>query len=500
MPRLSDRQSAIVLAAALFFSYAYFYQAGGWNQNSRFGLVRAIIERHTVQLDGYDESTGDKAVWQGHYYSDKPPGVAFLAVPPTIVAREISRLVHVNPSGARGVTWTSYAATLFTCGLFTLIAALLVMRISLAWGYSRRAAIFAATAYGLASPAWCYATLLMEHAISAGCLMLAYAAALTLNECVTAQQNAGVENIQIEARISRQAWLIGLWTGLAGLTELQTAIPSSFIVVFALLAVRDRRARVLSGAAARILAGGMISGIAFFGHNWLAFGSPLRLGYGVPDSPIGQLHMSFFGLTYPTWWRLREILVGSSRGLLPISPLIALTPIGLAMLARTSLRRRPVIVAAAVAGFYVLFNASYYYWEGGWAYGPRQMTPALPFLALGLAPLWDSWGRWGRVLLSAGWVWGVALTLIAVSTTPQPPSPGEVPSPVTELLWPAFRDGDLSLNNQGFLTFRAQAGRLRGHPELHAGWNLGELVGLHGLPTLLPLGLVWSVVIPVLLL
>ena len=39
--------------------------------------------------------------------------------------------------------------------------------------------------------------------------------------------------------------------------------------------------------------------------------------------------------------------------------------------------------------FYLLLNASYFYWEGGWAYGPRQVMPALPFLALGLAPLWD---------------------------------------------------------------------------------------------------------------
>ena len=37
---------AAVLGAALFVSYAYFYEAGGWNQNSRFALIRAILERH----------------------------------------------------------------------------------------------------------------------------------------------------------------------------------------------------------------------------------------------------------------------------------------------------------------------------------------------------------------------------------------------------------------------------------------------------------------------
>ena len=139
--------------------------------------------------------------------------------------------------------------------------------------------------------------------------------------------------------------------------------------------------------------------------------------------------------------------------------------------------------------FYLLLNASYFYWEGGWAYGPRQMTPALPFLCLGLAPLWSAWRRPGRVVLSAALAWGVALTLVAVSTTAQPPA--DFKSPVTELLLPAFRDGDLSLNHQSFVTYRANAGLLRGNRLPHAAWNLGELAGLHGLPSLLPLGAVW---------
>jgi len=150
-----------------------------------------------------------------------------------------------------------------------------------------------------------------------------------------------------------------------------------------------------------------------------------------------------------------------------------------------------VIVAAGSGLFYVLLNASYFYWEGGWAYGPRQMMAGLPFLALGLAPLWDAWRRAGRVVLIAGWIWGAALTLVAVSTTPQPPS--SFKAPVQELLWPAFKDGDLSLNPQTFVHNSADVSRFRGHQLKHASWNLGEIAGLHGLASLLPLGLIWCV-------
>ena len=36
------------------------------------------------------------------------------------------------------------------------------------WGYSTSAGVFAASAYGVATPAWCYATLFMGHSLAAG--------------------------------------------------------------------------------------------------------------------------------------------------------------------------------------------------------------------------------------------------------------------------------------------------------------------------------------------
>ena len=113
----------------------------------------------------------------------------------------------------------------------------------------------------------------------------------------------------------------------------------------------------------------------------------------------------------------------------------------------------------------------------------------LPFLAVGLAPLWDAGRRAGRGVLIALWIWGAAVTLVAVSTTPQPPA--NYDDPVVQLLWPAFEDGDLSLNQQSFVDLRADWGRLRDQSIPKAAWNLGEIAGLHGLASLAPLGAVW---------
>src|SRR5258708_36569945 len=75
------RATAWVLGVVLFASYAYFYQAGGWNQNSRFALVRAILENHSPQVDPYQLPTSDKALCREHSYSDDPPGTAPLVLP-----------------------------------------------------------------------------------------------------------------------------------------------------------------------------------------------------------------------------------------------------------------------------------------------------------------------------------------------------------------------------------------------------------------------------------
>jgi len=37
------RIRALLIAAVILISYACFYEGGGWNQNSRFDLVRAIV-------------------------------------------------------------------------------------------------------------------------------------------------------------------------------------------------------------------------------------------------------------------------------------------------------------------------------------------------------------------------------------------------------------------------------------------------------------------------
>src|SRR5262249_59060774 len=151
-------------------------------------------------------------------------------------------------------------------------------------------------------------------------------------------------------------------------------------------------------------------------------------------------------------------------------------------------RREAAIVAAAIAIYFVLLNASYAYWEGGWSYGPRHASPAIPFLCIGLAILWTIVPAVGRWILAALSAYGVAVPLVAVSAMPLPPA--NLRRPLQEFLWPAFRDGDLALNSQTMASGGVDTD-FRAHHEPRAAFNLGMKLGLTGHASLLPLAAVW---------
>jgi len=143
------------------------------------------------------------------------------------------------------------------------------------------------------------------------------------------------------------------------------------------------------------------------------------------------------------------------------------------------------VTAAGVATYYFLFHASFSSWPAGWSYGPRYMSPGLPLLCLGLAPLWDHARPVWRIVVSALVAAGVGLTLMAVSVGAQPPD--EFHCPLRQFYWPSFWAGRFSLNLGAVLVPAEQ-----GTNHVHGAFNVGELVGLQSLASLLPLLAGWS--------
>lgn len=474
---VGTRAYAVILFVVLFSSYAYFYEAGGWNQNSRFALVRAITGRGTLRIDSFENCTGDRALYDGHFYSDKAPGVALAAVPFVVAGRLVCRAVGVDPESYTGIAALSYVATVATCGLAIAIGGICLFFVSRRFGASPGASALVVVAFGLGTPMWAYATIFYGHALSAAGLIVAFTAAVALGDSDSVRQD-----IFLGAAV-------GVAAGWATVTEFPAAVPAVILTVFALVRAGPHGWRRVAGTAVALGLAATACAVVLGVYHWACFGSPFHVAY-TSEEGFAAMKVGFFGLSMPTAIRLRQILTGEYRGLLPLAPVLAVAPIGLALLMRKRVSRDAAVVAVLIAAFYLLLNSSYYYWEGGWSYGPRHISPAIGFVCLGLAPLWTHGRLAGRVVLGGLAVYGVALSLIAVATMPQPP--GSMYQPVSQLLWPAFEAGKLSLNPQGFTAKEASVDDIVENRN-PAAWNIGQRwLGLKGHASLVPLFAVWA--------
>ena len=466
-------KAASLLGAVVFLSFIYFYEGGGWNQNSRFDLLRAIVERHTLQIDAYHENTQDKAHFRGHYYSDKAPGLVFLAVPFAWAARPALRIAGIDPESPRGEFALSYLVTVFAVALPTALAAVCLFLLALRFGCCSSAAAFAAVVMSLGTPIWAYASLFWAHAVVGACLLFGFAAALRLRESTEARADFS------------WALLAGLAAGWATVTEYPAAPASAMMGLFALAQAWPRGTAARWRVVAGVGIGASLCAVVLFSYLHAAFGG-FRPSYSYydPNSFSFMQQRGYMGLTYPHPDRLLKLLFGCSRGLLFASPVLLSAPVGLWWLWKRQQEAGAALVAAAITAYYFLFNASFYWWKAGLAFGPRYAGAAIPIACLGVAVSWRyASTRWRRVWMGLALV-SIFLTLMVVSTTSQLAMQDSCP--ILHSAWPAFWSGQMALNRESMLTV-SEAGGDSG------AFNLGQLLGLRGLASLIPLLAMWGI-------
>lgn len=469
------RKAAILLSLVLFFSFTYFYEGGGWNQNSRFDLLRAIVERHTLQIDAYHENTQDKAHFQGHYYSDKAPGLVLLAVPFAMIARPVLRTARVNPESARGEIALSYIASAGAVALPSALAGVCLFFLGVRFGSGSSGAAFGTLVMCLGTPLWAYASLFWAHALVGACLVFAFAAALKLRETKS-----------VRADFS-WALTVGLAAGWATVTEYPAAPASAMLAFLALSQAwargRAARWRVLAG----VSLGAGICVMVLLAYLHAAFGA-FRPSYSYydPNSFSFMQHQGYLGLTYPHPDRLLKILFGCSRGLLFASPVLVAAPFGLWWLWKEKVYSAAALVAGAIVAYYFLFNASFYWWKAGLSFGPRYAGASIPILCIGLPVAWQRATPMCRRVLVGLALCSVFMALTVVSTTSQLSMQDRCP--IVHSTWPAFWSEHMAINRESMLTV-AEVGSSREY----GAFNLGQVIGLRGLASLIPLFAVWGI-------
>jgi hypothetical protein len=359
---MSTRARRVLLATTILFAAFSFAYGEGWPDVSRLALTQSVAYDGSLRIDRFARQTEDRADFGGHSYSDKAPGISFLALPSLEAARALGA---VGPLERRlGVwldRWLLWTLRILTGGVA--YAAAVVLVAVAARRIAPETAPVVAVTFALATMALPMAATVFSH-VAAG--SLAFGAFLLC------------------WRGGRRAWLgAGAAAGAAFAFEYQAAIAAA--IVFLYLVARTRSAR----AAALYVAGAAPFVAALAVYNAEAFGSPLHFSYRYESATFQQQHTGFFGLSVPSLHSLAHTLFGK-RGLFVVSPVLLLAVVGLVLLWRRGLRVEAAAAGAVVVAFVVL-AAGYFDPYGGLSPGPRYFGPALLFLALGLPEAYRRW-------------------------------------------------------------------------------------------------------------
>ncbi|MGA7617387.1 MAG: hypothetical protein WBX15_19655 [Thermoanaerobaculia bacterium] len=404
----TDRDLARKIFLLALVTCAWFFGGSGFNQGSNIDLTRAIIERHTLSIDPYIENTGDISVHGGHIYSNKAPGLSFLALVPYGLVHSIERLEGIDPGDPLVMTVNLYFVTVALCATAGAVIPAVLFLIGRFAGVSRRWSMIVALLVMFGTPLFPFSTVLFAHVPSALMLLLAYR--------------------DLFFRDRPRPFAAGAWIGVAGLTN-YLCIPVAAIFAVAVAATREARWR----RTALFILGGLPSVVLLGAYQYAAFGSFLRTSVEATD-PRYLTRGALFGvLQLPNPEALYGITFSPYRGLFVFSPLLVLALAGAVLMLR---RFRIAGTALWVIIFYFfLVNASFNGWHGGSSSGPRYLIPLIPllgvallFFASRLRPLWIGLGT-------------AALLFNFAATAVDPQAQSTIRDPIRAYLGPALVHG-----------------------------------------------------------
>ncbi len=436
-----SRTPTRLLFLLLLVTYAYFSGLRNASATSRMAHIVSVAAHGTNTIDRYVGTTPDWSFHDGHYYSNKAPGMSLLCVPICFPLIKLDRLLGRNPLDPHTELWWSNQAIMnvLVNGSLTALGAIALLAILLHLGSSPFYAYAVAAAYGLATPVLPFTTTLHAHGLAASFLIFALYFVLV---------------------DKRRPELAGLFCGMATLTEYVAILPTVLLVLYVAAERRSWR------DVARFVSGGLPILVIYAAYHWACFGNPLTTAYAHQD-PSGLRPGGSHGLTgflaMPTPSRLAQLLLGPRRGLFFYAPVLLIGVPGLVALARRG-HRRLALLCAAIPLAFIAVNCCWFMWDGGTLLGPRFLIPAIPFLAVGAAEFAPRWPKTSLALAAISFVHALAMAAVqVVLDTPD--------SPMTGYVLPHFARGEF-------------------HHD-----NFGMRLGLAGLPSLLPLFALWAVIV-----
>lgn len=423
-----DLASPLCLFWLLYVLYCYVHQAGFYNPTpvSRLDLLRAAITQGTVVIDIYHTNTCDKAVFNGHFYSDKAPGTAALGVPAFALAVALGSWLSV-PVEAKEFwllsSWMTCAGSVALLAAFGGAALFCWLRRFV----SARTALLVALAQFLGAAPLPYSTAMFSHAMVVGLLAIAMWAIERGREGGVRKAGRG-----IGAWVKANRWdmLAGHVSGWALASEYTSGIVVVGLFVWLL---RSRWARAVSwwvGAIPPLL--------LIPGYSYLCFGNVFILPYSLSAS-YPEMQEGIYAIKWPNIETAFKLLFSPTRGLLFWSPFLLIGWLSLHKVFERTPRLFWLTYAVPLLQIVVISGRSWD-WQAGPTLGPRYLAPMLPLLALPCALGVQRFTKLGFALA----VYSIGITTLATLTDACPSS--DIYNPLLELHIPLFLNGEFSPN------------------------------------------------------
>jgi hypothetical protein len=408
---------------SLFFVYLIFVQWYGWNEESNFALTRAISEEKRFEIDSFANQTGDRAFYEGHYYSDKEPGLSFIAsfiyklwellykyFPQSFKVKyeqsggylvksygDVQIFTLINPGF---FTFTSMILlTALTSSIFSSLTAVFVYKFSRYFLKSQALGILLAMGYGMGTLTFPSALHFMSQPTAT---FLSFFSFFLLFK---------IKNEKLKK--SKYFFLAGLLAGFSIVTD-RLAILSTLLLIAYSFWQSKRFSPIF-------LLGLFFSILPFLFYNYSIFGNPFDLASSYIDRrlyrtayPVSSLLLSFFNSntknirtmaffdaspikqiiehfhfipTLPNFYIIIRLLFFPYRGLLFYSPVLILSFPGFIFMFRKHKAETILIILNLI--FLLSIISMRRTWWGGYGFGNRYLLFIVPFLMLPIASIFD---------------------------------------------------------------------------------------------------------------
>jgi hypothetical protein len=389
----------------------------------------AVVAHGTLAIDRFIRPVPNTIDWSqapdGRFYPAKAPGAGLCAVPVFFGLYHLERLAGIDPLSDE---WFRRNVVLINWVLNALVstwAVVLLVRLGESVGLARGPSLAGAIAIALGTAYYPYATVYYAHVPAA-------------NAVIT----AAFLIFRPQPRRATDA-AAGILAGLAVMFD----YPAAFVVISLAMALAVLRPRGL----AAFVCGGFLPLSMLLGYHAATFGSPFTTPYAHQNPDFTSTNGSF--LTWPSPRVLMELTIGRYRGVFFYSPVLVLGLYGAWAALRGRARlvrgdrcrtlRTYAAVALSVLALWLLLNASYQVWWGGFTAGPRFIIPALvlfaPLVGIGL----QRFPRAGFVLFATSVVNYVAITGVWLRLDER------YSDPLREVIYPYLAQGRFDRSNVG---------------------------------------------------